>query len=163
MDATSLATLWAFIALIGFFGILLFKRVDKAAVDALDARAARISRELDEARRLREEAQALLAEYQRKAREAGKLAEDIVENAKAEAVRLTAESEVALAEMIERRTRAVETKIAQAETQAVAEIRAVAADVAVAAATRLLSEKVTGQVADDLVGRSIADVRTRMN
>ncbi|ODN69446.1 ATP F0F1 synthase subunit B [Methylobrevis pamukkalensis] len=156
MDATALATLWAFIALIGFLGILLFKRVDKTAVAALDDRAARIAKELDEARRLREEAQALLAEYQRKAREAGKVAEDIVENAKAEAIRLTAESEAALSEMIERRTKSVETKIAQAETQALGEIRAIAADVAIAAASKILADKVNGPLADAIVSKSIA-------
>lgn len=163
MDATSLATLWAFIALIGFLGILLIKRVDKAAMKALDDRSERIAKELDEARRYREEAQALLAEYQRKAREASQAAEDIISNAKAEAVRLTEESETALAELIDRRTKAVETKIAQAEVQAMNDVRAVAADVAVAAASQLLQDKVTGPLSDDLIAKSIANVRARMN
>lgn len=163
MDATSLATLWAFIALIGFLGILLIKRVDKAALTALDARAERIAKELDEARRYREEAQSLLAEYQRKAREANQAAEDIISNAKAEAVRLTEESEKALSELIDRRTKAVETKIAQAEVQAMNDVRAAAADVAIAAASQLLQEKVTGKLSDELIAKSIANVRARMN
>ncbi|MBH0238157.1 F0F1 ATP synthase subunit B family protein [Methylobrevis albus] len=163
MDATSLASLWAFIALIGFLGILFVKRVHTSAAETLDARAARIARELDEARRLREEAQSLLSEYQRKAREAGREAEDIISNAKSEALRLTAEAETSLAELIERRTKAVETKIGQAETQAIAEIRALAADVAVAAAGKILTEKVKGPVADALVSKGIADVKARLN
>jgi F-type H+-transporting ATPase subunit b len=163
MDATGWATLWAFVALIVFLGLLLYMKVPGQIGAALDKRAANIATELEEARRLREEAQALLAEYQRKREAAVHEAEDIISNARAEAVRLAEEAEASLASLIERRTRAVETKIGQAESQALAEVRTIAADVSIAAATRILSEKVKGPVAADLMARSIGEVKARLN
>jgi F-type H+-transporting ATPase subunit b len=73
------------------------------------------------------------------------------------------EAEEALKELIARRTKATETKIAQAETQALAEVKSLAADVAIRAATTILQTKVSGKVAEDLVARSIADVKARLN
>ncbi len=156
-------TWWTFIGLVLFLALLGYLGVFGKLTGLLDDRAARISRELEEARRLREEAQALLAEYQKKRLAAEREAADIVENAKAEAARLAAEAEESLKEMIDRRTRATETKIGQAEQQAVAEVKSLAADVAIRAATRILETKVTGDVAANLLERSIADVKGRMN
>ena len=128
-------------------------------IDALDGRAARIKAELDEARRLRDEAQALLAEYQRKRGEAEQEAEAIVAGARDEAERLAAEAKTKVEEFVARRTKMAETKIAQAEAQAVADVRAAAADAAVAAAEKILSETVKGKVADDLIAKASATSR----
>ena len=100
-------------------------------IDALDHRSARIKAELDEARRLRDEAGKLLAEYQRKQREAEREAEAIVADAKAEAERVAAEARVKMEEFVARRTKLAETKIGQAEAQALADVRAAAAEAAV--------------------------------
>lgn len=156
-------TWWTFIGLVLFLALLGYLGVFGKVTGLLDDRAKRIANELEEARRLREEAQALLAEYQKKRLAAEKEAAEIVETAKAEAVRMTEEAEAALKDMIDRRTRATETKIAQAESQAIAEVKALAADVAVRAATRILEQKVPGKVAADLVEKSIADVKARLN
>lgn len=154
---------WALVSLIIFLAILVYYGVPGMIVRSLDGRADRIRKELDEARRLREEAQALLADYQRKRREAEEEAEQIVSDAKSEAERMTEEANAKLEDMIARRTKAAEDKISQAENQAVAEVRARAADLAIAAAERILSDKVKGQVADDLVAQSMDAVRTRLN
>jgi F-type H+-transporting ATPase subunit b len=156
-------TLWAFVGLVLFLALLVYLGVHKTAFGMLDKRALAIRDELDQARRLREEAQGLLAEYQAKRTAAEREAADIVESAKAEAQRLTADAEVSIREMIERRKKAVETKIAQAETAAIAEVRAVAAEVAIQAATRVLKDKVQGDVAAGLVSKGISDVKARLN
>jgi F-type H+-transporting ATPase subunit b len=156
-------TWWAFIGLVLFLALLGYLGVFRKLTGFLDGRAARIARELEEAKRLREEAQALLAEYQKKRLAAEKEAADIVETAKAEAVRMAEEAEESLKELIARRTKSTETKIAQAETQALAEVKSLAADVAVRAATTILQTKVSGKVAGDLVAKSIADVKARLN
>jgi F-type H+-transporting ATPase subunit b len=156
-------TLWAFVGLVLFLAMLVYLGVHRTAFGMLDKRAVAIRDELDQARRLREEAQGLLAEYQAKRTAAEREAADIVENAKAEAIRLTADAEVSIKDMIERRKKSVETKIAQAETAAIAEVRAVAAEVAIQAATRLLKDKVPGDVASGLVAKGIADVKARLN
>ncbi|WP_181705879.1 ATP F0F1 synthase subunit B [Chthonobacter rhizosphaerae] len=157
------ATIWAFVGLILFFVLIGALGVFRTIGTMLDKRGIMIANELDEARRLREQAQALLVEYQGKRAAAEAEAAEIVENAKAEAARLAADAEVSLKDLVDRRTKATETKIAQAETQALAEVRALAADVAVRAATQILSTKVKGPVAADLLTRSIADVKARLN
>lgn len=156
-------TLWAFVGLILFLLVLVYYKVPGMLTGALDKRGDKIRDDLDQARRLREEAAALLAEYQAKRAAAEKEAAEIVESAKAEAERLAAEASASLADMIERRKKAVETKIAQAEQAAVAEVRAVAADVAIRAATAILGDKVKGDLAAGLVANSIADVKARLN
>ncbi|WP_321499137.1 F0F1 ATP synthase subunit B [Breoghania sp.] len=157
------ATFWATVALVLFFALIVWLKVPGKMSSALDDRAEGIRNELDEARRLREEAQALLAEYQRKHREAEEEAEGIVAEARREAELLTKQTEEALNELVERRTALAETKISLAENQAMAEVRAMAADVAIAAATEILSKKVSGKVADKLIADSIDDVSTRLN
>lgn len=157
------ATFWALVGLVLFFVLIAYLKVPAKITAGLDGRAERIRRELDEARRLREEAQAVLAEYQRKRKEAEAEAETILSTAKVEAERMTTEARAALDEMIVRRTAAAETKIAQAEAQAVAEVRARAAEVAVAAARVLLEAKVTGDVAGRLLDDGIATVKARLN
>jgi len=137
--------------------------VPKMLLGALDDRARRVQAELDEARRLKEEAQKLLAEYKAKQRQADEEAVAIIEGAKAEAERIAAESKTKMEEFVARRTKMAETKIAQAEAQAIADVRAAAAEAAVTAAEKILTESVKGKVADDLLTRGIGDVKTKLN
>jgi F-type H+-transporting ATPase subunit b len=154
---------WVAVGFLLFIGILIYVGVPKMLTDALDARGKRVQADLNEARRLKEEAQKLLAEYQGKRRQADEEAAAIIEGAKAEAERIADESKVRMEEFVGRRTKMAETKIAQAEAQAVADVRAAAAEAAVAAAEKILSDSVKGKVADDLIGRGIADVKTKLN
>jgi F-type H+-transporting ATPase subunit b len=157
------AEAWVAIAFVIFLGLLVYLGAHRRVIDGIDQRQARIKTELDEARRLREEAQALLAEYQRKHGEADREAEAIIASANVEAERLAAEGKARMEDFVTRRTKMAETKIAQAEAQALAEVRSAAADAAVAAAEKILSTATKGKIADDLVARGIADLRKRFN
>ncbi len=157
------AEAWVAIAFVIFLCLLVYLGAHRRVIDGIDQRKARIQAELDEARRLREEAQALLAEYQRKRNEADREAEAIIASANVEAERLAAEGKARMEDFVTRRTKMAETKIAQAEAQALAEVRSAAADAAVAAAEKILSTATKGKIADDLVARGIADLRKRFN
>lgn len=150
----------AFVLLLVGFAYL---GVHKTAIKALDNRSERIRNELDEARRLKDEAAALLAEYKKKRDTAEREALDIVEAARSEAERLAAEGKAKLEEFVARRTQMAETKIAQAEAQALADVRAAAADAAVSAAAKVLSSSVKGDAAETLVSQGIAEVRSKLN
>lgn len=163
MDATAWATFWVFMGFLVFLGILFYLGVPAKITAALDARSEKIRSELDDARRLREEAQALLAEYQRRRGEAESEAEEIISHARREAEALGEEARSRLEEYVTRRTKAVEQRIAQAETQAVAEVRGRAIDVAAAAAALIVAEKARGEAGDQLVGRGIDAVRANLN
>ncbi|ORE96110.1 F0F1 ATP synthase subunit B family protein [Acuticoccus yangtzensis] len=156
-------TFWALVALIIFVGIIIAVGGPGMIARALDGRTNRIRTELDEARKAREEAQALLAEYQRRRRDAEAEAQSIVEEARKEARRLTEEANEKLRDMVERRTKSAEAKIAQAEAHATAEIRGRASELAIAAATDILKARVAGATADRLVSDSIETVRQRLN
>ena len=136
-------TLWVLIAVIGFLMLLSFVGVWKRIGQALDSRSDKIRDELDEARRLREEAQALLASYQRKQKEAETQAEDIVAQARHDAEAMAAQARRDLAERLERRAAAAEAKIENAEAQAIAEVRGRAADLAVEMAEDMLRSRLT--------------------
>lgn len=157
------AEFWVLVSFVLFIGLLVYLGVPGRVAAALDARAHRIAKELDEARKLREEAQGLLAEYERKRRDAEKEAEAIIAQAEEDAEAFAAETRRKFSEMIERRTRLAEDKIAQAEAQAVKEVRATAADLAVAAATRIIAEEVKGAKAAKLVDDSIAALQERLH
>jgi F-type H+-transporting ATPase subunit b len=152
------STFWATVGLFIFVGLLVYFGVPKMISRSLDERANRISNELDEARKLREEAQQLLAEYQRKRKEAEQEAQDIVAAAKREAEAISQEAKVRTADYVERRTQLAEQKIAQAERDAVNEVRARAVDIAVSAAGALLSKEVTAGKDAEIVRASIAEV-----
>lgn len=154
---------WALVGLIVFLLILVYYRIPAMVAGFLDQRTDRIRKDLDEARQLREEAQALLAEYQRKRRDAEAEAEAIVEDARREAERLSHEAQEKLRELVERRTLAAEEKIARAEEQAIADVRSRAADLAVAAAREVLRQKTRGEVADQILEDSIRTVRERLH
>jgi F-type H+-transporting ATPase subunit b len=157
------AEFWVAVAFVIFIGVMIYFGVHKLIVNALDQRSDRIRGELDEARRLKEEAAALLAEYRRKQQTAEREAAEIVAGAKLEAERLATEAKARMEEFVARRTKMAETKIAQAEAQAVADVRAAAADAAVAAAEKILTQTVKGSVADDLLTKGIAELKSKLN
>ncbi|WP_173931018.1 F0F1 ATP synthase subunit B [Chelativorans sp. Marseille-P2723] len=157
------ATFWALVALILFLAILAYMKVPAMVNGALDQRADRIRNELEEARKLREEAQQLLAEYQRKRREAEEEAKDLVAAAKREAKAIVSDAKVKTEEYVMRRTALAEQKIAQAESDAIAEVRARAVDVAVAAAGKLIADKVDAKTGSKLFDASLEEVKTKLN
>lgn len=161
-DASTGATIWAIIGLLIFIGIIVYFGVPKMVTKAIDGRIAQIEKELAEAEALRAEAKALLADYQTRRENAEKEAEDIVAAAREEAFRLTAEAKASLEAMIVRRTKSVEDKIAQAEAQAVSEVRSRSADLAVEAARVLLTQQMV-EKGDALVAQAIKDVGDRLN
>jgi len=154
---------WVAIAFLIFVGILLKLGVPDLLFKALDDRSARIKAELDEALKLRQEAEGVLAEYRRRQGEAEKTAESIILNARVEADRIAAEAQAKIEEFIARRTKMAETKIAQAEAQALADVRAAAVDVAVAAAEAMLVKTTHGDAAEALVAQSIGDLKAKLN
>jgi F-type H+-transporting ATPase subunit b len=157
------AEFWVAASFFIFIGILVYVGVHKKIAEALDHRRDRIKAELDEARRLREEAQALLAHYRQKQKEAEGEATAILTSAKADAERMTLEAEAKMSEFVARRTKMAEAKIVQAESQALADVRAAAADAAVTAAERILKDTAKGNLADDLLARGIEDVKNKLN
>ncbi|MBZ9654188.1 F0F1 ATP synthase subunit B [Phyllobacterium lublinensis] len=157
------ATFFALVGLIIFLLLVVFLKVPGTVGKSLDARADRIRDELDEARRLREEAQSLLAEYQRKRKDAEKEATEIVAIAQREAHGLLEEARKKTEEYVARRNKLAEQKIAQAEVEAVNEVRASAVDIAVAAASRILADKVDAKTSADLFKSSLTEVKSRLN
>jgi F-type H+-transporting ATPase subunit b len=154
---------WVAVAFVIFVGILIKLGVPDMLFKQLDDRSARIKAELDEALKLRKEAEGVLAEYRRKQGEAEKVAESIILNARSEAERLAAEAKAKVEDFIARRTKMAETKIAQAEAQALADVRSAAADAAIAAAERILIETTHGPAAETLVVQGIRDLKTKLN
>ena len=154
---------WVAIAFLIFIGILVYLKVPKTAAGALDDRAKRIEKELDDARKLREDAQALLASYQRRQAEAEREAQDIVEQAEREAKALAEATRKALEEQIERRTKIAEDKIAQAETQAVQDVRNAAISVAVAATRNVITDGLTEDKDNALIDQAVASVKQNLH
>jgi len=150
----------AFVILMAVFG---YVGVHRKVLTALDHRRDRIKAELDDAKRLKEEAAALLAQYRDRQQSAEREAADIVASAKADAERIAVEAKAKMEDFVARRTKSAEGKIAQAEAQAIADVRAAAANAAVAAAAAVMSQSVTGQVADNLLTKGIQDVRDKLN
>jgi F-type H+-transporting ATPase subunit b len=157
------AEFWVAVGFLIFCGVLVYVGVPKLMTDALDQRRARIKAELDEAQRLKDEAAKLLAEYQRRQRAAESEAAAIVASAREEAAQLAAEAKAKIEEFTVRRTKMAETKIAQAEAQALADVRAAAAEAAVAAAGKILAQSAKGKVADDLIAEGIRDIKAKLN
>ena len=157
------ATLWAMIALFLFLALVIKMGAPGKITTALDKRAKAIEDELDQARRLREEAQALLAEYQRKAREAEGEADEIVTLARREAEAMEKDAHAKIKDYVARRTKAAEDKIAQAESQAIAEVKGAATDLAMKAAESILAKQMAGDKGRDLLKASIAEVGTKLN
>lgn len=163
MDATSLATVWATVALFIFLGVLVYLKVPGMIAKAIDARAVKIRHDLDEARRLREEAQALLAEFQKKRKDAEQEAADLVAAAKREAELLLADAHKKTEDYVTRRTAMAEQKIAQAEREAVNEVRSSAVDIAIEAARRLLADNPEIKAGEELFKSSLQELKSKLN
>ena len=157
------AEFWVAVAFFVFVGLLVYIGAHRMILSALDQRRDKIEGELDEARRLREEAEKLLAEYRRKRQEAEGEAQTIISSAQAEAQRIADEAHAKMQDMIERRTTIAQTKIAQAEAQALADVRAAAADAAVAAAEKILKKTAKGKVAEDLLAKGIEEIKAKLH
>jgi F-type H+-transporting ATPase subunit b len=153
---------WVAVAFV-IFVTAAFKKVRDGLNSALDGRSARIKAQLDEAQSLREEAQALLAEYQRKQRGAGDEAKAFVEHAKAEAARSREQAQADLEKAVERREQQALEKIEQAEAAALKEVRDQAVDLAIAATAQLLSESVAAQKGEALVDEAIAELPEKLH
>lgn len=149
--------IWLLVAFAVFVGIIA-RPVWTRLTGALDDRAAAIREELEEARRLREEAQATLANYQRKQRDAAKEADDILRHAEDEAKRLTAEAEAALKATLERREALAAEKIAQSRARAVDAVRDEAVEVALAATRALIEERTDAAKGEKLIDDAVKDL-----
>ena len=154
---------WVAVSFFLFLGLAIYLGVHKKLATALDNRAAAIAKELDEARRLREEAQAVLADYRKKQGEVETEVAAIVNLAAKEAESLAAETRVSMKEHFERRTKLAEDKIARAEAQAIADVRGAAVDAAVVAAESIIAAKLTSDAAAKLVGKSIDSLKSKLN
>lgn len=155
--------LWVAIGLLIFFGIVIAAGVPKLVAGTLDAKAAKIQAELDEAARLRAEAEALLATIRAEKVEAEAQAAEMLRAAEADARTMEVEAKAKLDETMARRQAMAERRIAQAEAQATAEVRAAAADVAARAAEAILTARIAGQTTDPMLDGAIAQIGTRLN
>lgn len=156
------AEFWVAVGFVLFLALAWKLGAFDAMTKGLDGRGKRVRQELDEARRLREEAAAVLADYQRRRKEAEKEAEAIVASAHEEAARASKEGQAKLEDYIARRTKAAEQKIAQAEAQASAQVRSAAAEAAVKVSETILRERMQGNTAQDLLKASLAEVKGRL-
>lgn len=157
------AEFWVAVAFLLLMGVFGYFGVHRTILQALDHRRDRIKKELDDARRLKEEAVKLVAEYRARRASAEREAQEIITSAKAEAERIAAEAKTKMEEFVARRTKTAESKIAQAESQAIADVRAAAAEAAVTAASSIMTQSVKGSVADGLIAKGIQDVRSKLN
>lgn len=156
------AEFWVLVALVAFFGVLVWLKVPKAATKALDDKAAAIQSELDEAQRLREEAQALLDSLRAKKAEAERQGAEMLAAAQVEAKAFAAEAKAKLEESLKRREALAERRIAQAEASAAAEVKAAAADLAAEAAEALLVDRLKGKKSDPLVDRAVTQLAGKL-
>jgi F-type H+-transporting ATPase subunit b len=152
---------WVLVAAIVFVAAV-GRRAARALTGGLDARAARIRAELDEARRLREEAEALVAQYQAKHQEAAAEAAAIVAHAKDEAERIAAQGARDLEQALQRRQHMAEERIAQAEAKAIAEVRIAAIDVAIAAARDVIAGEIDERRGSALLDEAIVALPQRL-
>jgi F-type H+-transporting ATPase subunit b len=154
---------WVAVAFFILMSVFAYLGVHRTVLTTLDHRADRIKAELDDARRLKDEAAKVLEQYKARRASAEREAEEIITGAKAEAERIASEAKTKMEDFVARRTKTAENKIALAEAQALADVRAAAADAAVAAASTILSQSVKGEVADGLLAKGIKDVREKLN
>jgi F-type H+-transporting ATPase subunit b len=154
---------WVAVAFVILMGVFAYFGIHRTVLTTLDHRSARIKAELDDARRLKDEAAKLLAEYKARRATAEREAQDIIASAKAEAERIASEAKTKMEDFVARRTKTAESKIALAEAQALADVRAAAANAAVTAASTILSQTVRGPVAEDLLAKGITEVHEKLN
>jgi len=154
---------WVAVAFVILMGLFAYMGVHRTILTTLDHRSERIRSELEDAQRLKQDAAKLLAEYEARRATAEREAADIVASAKTEAERIAAEAKAKMEDFVARRTKTAENKIALAEAQALADVRAAAADAAVAAASTILSHTVKGELAEDLLAKGITEAREKLN
>ena len=157
------AELWVAVGLIAFFAIVIVVGVPKMIAGQLDAKAAKIQSELDEAARLRAEAEAMLAQIRKEKAEAELQAAEMLKAAETDARRMEAEAKVKLEESLARRQALAERRIAQAEAQASADVKAAAADLAAKAAEQILAARTATQKTDPMLDAAIAQIGQRLN
>lgn len=153
---------WLAVALIVLI-VAVWKPASRGILGALDARGARIRQELDDAKRLHEEAKALVAKYQRQLHEGEEMAAEILERAEAESGRLEAKMRQDFDTTVARRTQQAVDRIAQEEQRALMEVRTRAADLAVRTTRKLLTEQLGPDQAQRLIGSAIEDVGRKLN
>jgi len=162
MDFLQDAHFWEGVGLVTFLAALVWLKVPAMALSALDSRAQKIQAQLDEATKLRQEAQALLAEIQTQREASERQAAEMLAQAKAEAERLGVELKAKLEEQIQRRGELAERRIALAEAQAAAEVKAAAVDLAARAAETVLAARLAGQSSDPLVDQALAGLAGKL-
>jgi len=163
MDFLATAEFWVAVSFFLFIGLVVYLGAHKKIADVLDTRAARIAKELEEAKRLRVEAEKVLADYRRKQGDAVKEAQAIIDLAAKEAEILAAETRRSMKEVFDRRMKLAEDKIGRAEAEALREVREAAADAAVAAAQIVIAQKITPEMADKLVKQGIDALKGKLN
>ena len=156
------AHFWVGVALVIFLGILGFAGVHKVAWNLLGERGAKVQAQLDEAGKLRAEAEALLVQIKAQREVAEKQAAAMLEAAKEDAIRLGAEAKVKLDEQIKRRAALAERKIATAQAQAEADVKAAAADLATSAAETVLAARIAGAKSDPLIDAAVKTLASRL-
>jgi F-type H+-transporting ATPase subunit b len=154
---------WVAVSFFLFVGGMLYLGVHKKLAAVLDARAAAIAKELEEAKRLREEAAKVLDDYRRKQGDVARETKSIIDLASREAEILAAETRRTMREQFDRRMKLAEDKIARAEAEALREVREAAADAAVAAAETVIAAKLTPEAADKLVKQGIDALKGKLN
>ncbi|MGH6958351.1 MAG: ATP F0F1 synthase subunit B [Caulobacteraceae bacterium] len=162
MEILQDAHLWEGVGLSLLILLLIWLKVPGMTLAALDARGAKIQAQLDEANKLREEAEALLADIKTRREAAERQAEEIVAMAQAEAGRLATDSAARLEDQIKRRGEMAERRIALAEAQAAAEVKAAAVELAAQAAEALLAQRLAAAKADPLVDKAVAEVAVKL-
>lgn len=156
-------TFWVAGSFVVFVGGVVYAKAHKKIAGMLDDRSQAIAKQIEEAQSLRDEAEKMLADYQRKQRQAEQEASDIIDAARQAAEALKAGAEADIEKMIERRTRMASEKIAQEEANAVKEVRSVAADVAIAAAETVLADSLSGKKGKPLVEASIGEIEAKLS
>ena len=162
MELLQDAEFWTGLALLVFLGLMLALGVHKAAAKALDSKAAKIQADLDEARKLREEAQALLSSLKTQREQTETLAGEMLANAKVEAKRLEVEAKAKLEEQIKRRQELAERRISNAEAQAAADVKAAAAELAAQMAEGVLVQRLDGAKSDPLIDTALAQLADKL-
>jgi F-type H+-transporting ATPase subunit b len=162
MELLQDAEFWTGLALLVFVALMLLLGVHKAAAKALDAKAAKIQADLDEAKKLREEAQSLLSSLKAQREQTETLAGEMLANAKVEAKRLEAEAKAKLEEQIKRRQELAERRISNAEAQAAADVKAAAAELAAQMAEGVLAQRLEGAKSDPLVDAALGQLAEKL-
>ena len=163
MEILSTPEFWVAVSFFLFVAAVLYFGAHKKIADALDARSEAIAKEIDEAKHLREEAEKVLADYRRKQGNAAKETQAIIDLASREAETLAAETSRSRKEHFERRMKLAEDKIARAEADALRDVRAAAADAAIAAAQTVITDTLTAETADKLVKQGVDALKTKLN